>query len=78
MNDLQREVKAVQADLAAGRITVDDARSWAIDFAKLIGKEDVQAGLNVMLIALGTTDEKFLEFINGLTAAMLEKETERG
>ena len=74
MNDLQRKVKAVQEDLAAGRITVDDARSWAIDFAKLIGKEDVQAGLNVMLIALGTTDEKFLEFINGLTAAMLERE----
>lgn len=48
MNELQREVKAMQDDLATG--------------------------LNVMLISLGATDEKFLEFINGLTETMLVKE----
>lgn len=78
MNDLQVEVKALRDDLAAGRITADAARDWAFELGRLIGEDDTLAGLNMMLIALNATDEKFLEFINGLTEAMLEKEIPNG
>ena len=67
MNDLWTEVKAMQDDLAAGRITTDAARDWAFEFGRLIGKGDKLAGLDMMLIALDATDEEFLEFINDLT-----------
>lgn len=33
MDDLQREVKALQDDLAAGRITIDTARTWCVTMA---------------------------------------------
>ena len=79
MNDLQREVKAMQDDLAAGRITIGDARTWCATMAKqIIVKDDPAAALNFTLVALNTTDEKFLEFINGLTDAMLKKEKRNG
>jgi len=75
MDDLQHEVKALQDDLAAGRITTDAARAWCVTMAKqIIVKDDPAAALSFTLVALNTTDEKFLEFINGLTDAMLKKE----
>ena len=59
MNDLQREVKALQDDLAAGRITIGDARTWCATMAKQIIVKDYQADMvrgimkNLMIYGTG-------------------------